>query len=111
MPVPPSQLGAKSRSPLHSSKGKGYFITEMLFSPTKCDVSVLCGEKYPKNTNATSTSVPCSLPFTVHVEKSPRNICRCAHPARSLTAPETMPTPIMEGLRTWKIIHFRESSS
>lgn len=73
---------------------KGILHNRVLFSPTKCDVSVSWGEKYPKNTNSTSTSVPCSLPFTVHAEKSPRNICCCERPARWLTAPETMPTPI-----------------
>lgn len=69
------------------------------------------GGKIPPDTNATSTSVPCSLPFTVHVEKSPRNICRCVSPARALTAPETMPAPITESLQTFKITHLGASSS
>lgn len=92
-PVTSSQLGPVQIS-LHTFTIKGYFIRKMIFSPNKCDASIVLK-------NATRTFIFCNVAFTVHVRKSPKNICCCElAPCQTLTASEPQPVPVRKLVNT-----------
>lgn len=89
-----------------SFKGKGCFTTEMLFSPTRCDVSVSGGE-HPQTKMQKCNRHICPLQPRVHGsrgEESQEHLAPRA--ARTLTAPEPTPAPVTESLPTLTVPRF-----